>query len=349
MRGDIRGRWAGIRRRLALMSAKTRGQRIQLSIIIVNWNTRIFLGQCLRSIMDTIGDISHEIIVVDNCSPDGSAEMVAQEFPQVRLIANDENLGFARGNNQGIKESKGQYILLLNPDIVVHPQAIEKLLQFLEQRPEAGAVGARLLNPDGSTQRVGFFRRFPSVVQVILFDTALRRLAIRIKGLRERYWEYVDETRAHQVDQIPGACLMTRREVIERIGLLDEDFTFWYEDVDWCYRMRNRGWELYFLPQATMTHFGGQSFAHWSESQQQVQLHKSMLKFFIKHRGFAIARLVKWIVIIDRVLLTALDFLIGPAIDLLTGKDVKMRLERRKALIEWLMKCRLEELTSSTN
>jgi len=269
---------------------------------------------------------------------DGSADVVAREFPYVCLIANDTNLGFARGNNQGIQKSKGRYILLLNPDIIVHPQAIQEMLQFLEQRPRAGAVGAKLLNPDGTTQRVGLFRRFPSIRQVLFFDTILRRWAMRITNLRNRYWEYFDEDKPCEIDQVPGACLMTRRDVIQEVGLLDKDFTIWYEDVDWCYRMRKGGWELYCLPEATMTHVLGQSTIHWSTVEKEIRLHESMLKFFVKHRGPAVARLVKWIVIADRAFRMVLDLFIGRVFDLLTGrKDRRVRMEQRWAFLQWLM------------
>ncbi len=257
---------------------------MNLSVVIVNWNTAPLLLRCLESLYQTLrGDF--EIFVVDNASADGSAAAVKAKFPGVRLIENAQNAGFARACNQGLRLSTGAYLWLLNPDTAVRPGAAGRLIDFLRAHPEAGAVGPKLLNPDGSDQRRGYYRKFPSLLQVLLFYTLLRKFSLRIGFLRRRFWEHTDMNATCEVDQIPGASLLMRREVLDSPGLLDERIFLFFEDVDFCYRLKKAGWRLYYYPQAEIVHQGGASFESADRAAVMGRFYESMLYFFGKHHG----------------------------------------------------------------
>ena len=251
---------------------------LSFSIIIVNWNTRELLARCLASIYQHPPRVPFEVIVVDNASSDGSAAMVRERFPQVRLIENQENVGFAKGNNQAIAASQGKYILLLNSDTVVLPQALNRLIDFIETHPRAGMAGPRLLNPDGSLQ--------PSCTPFPTLAREAWRLfhGYRIKPLAEYPMATWDEITPREVDVLMGACLLVRREVIDQIGLLDEAFFMYSEEVDWCLRTKRAGWLVWWVPQASVVHYGGQSSRQASEK-MFLQLYRSKVLFFRKHYG----------------------------------------------------------------
>lgn len=272
---------------------------MKLSIIIVNWNTRELILQCIDSIMKSAPYLDFEIIVVDNNSSDGSVEAILNSYPSVKMVANDTNAGFAGGNNQGIVLSKGDYILLLNPDIVVHNNALQKMVAFLDDQVYAGAVGALLYNPDGTVQRHGMYGYPPSLVQVVLFRTMLFPISNRVMFLSAKFWEPLDLERTREVEHLPGACIMVRREVLNNIGKLDENFRIWFEDVDWSVRIKEAGFKLYLYPEATMTHYCGQSFKIWNNLTYKLRFNTSMYHYFLKHEGRFKANIVKWIVIFD--------------------------------------------------
>lgn len=270
----------------------------KLSIMIINWNTKDLLQACLRSLYEDPQQ-AFEVIVVDNHSTDGSLEMLRETFPQVEAISNTTNRGFAAAVNQAIPLSRGQCVLLLNPDTVILKGAIDRLLDFLESHPRAGAVGPQLLNLDGSVQRRGLYRRHPTIPQVCLFYTCLRFLAQRRRTLVARYWEHIDHTVTQEVDQIPGACCLVRRKVIEEVGLLDERFFLYFEDVDWCYRIRRHGWKLYFAPQAMVIHYVAGSTSQLLFPSRRWMLTKGLVLFFWKHRGAIAACLVASILLLN--------------------------------------------------
>ena len=275
---------------------------MDLSIVIVNYNTKEFLKGCLKSIYDTVKSIEFEIYVVDNASIDGSAQMVEDAFPTVKLIKNRENLGFARANNQAIEISKGRHVLLLNPDIIAHPKAMENMVEFLDKNSETGAIGARLLNPDGSIQISGYYCKFPSFFQVLFFYTALRHIALKSSFLKKEFWQHLDTDKACEVDQPPGACLMVKRTVIDQVGFIDENFPLFFNDVDWCYRIKRGGWKIFYYPNAEMTHFGGRSFVS-KEINDRIKWglasYNGLEKFFLKYNRRVTAIAVKLIVLID--------------------------------------------------
>ncbi len=229
----------------------------RLTVIIVNWNTRELLRDCLSSLGTGDPDVPREIMVVDNASRDGSPEMVAREFPAVRLIANTENVGFARANNQAIRASRGRYILLLNSDTVVpDPGIFRDWLAFLDDRPEIGASGCRLVTADGR-RWVGDAGFRPSLKTVGCYAFFLSRFFPRCcPGL------FLNESRlngALAVDWISGADLMTRRDVLEQVGLLDESLFMYAEDVEWGCRLRKHGYAVYYLPRFVIVHLVGAS------------------------------------------------------------------------------------------
>lgn len=271
---------------------------MDLSISIVNWNTKDALKLCLKSIYDSSHEIEFEVFVIDNNSSDSSAEMVMRRFPSVRLIRNKVNLGFARANNQAIKKSRGRDILLLNPDIVVLPNSLARMVNFMRSHSEVGAAGGKLLNPDGTIQKGGYYRRFPSVMQAVMGCTLLNRITGMGSFLERYYGEKIDSDTV-EVDQPPGACLMVRREVIGQVGLLDEDFNLWFEDVDWCYRIKKAGWKIFFYPEAEFIHRGGQSVKSLTLYDYEEIYTRSMLIYFKKHKGWLRFNLLRHILLVN--------------------------------------------------
>lgn len=250
---------------------------MDLSVIIVNWNTRDLLCQCLDSLSQKVKGIDTEIFVVDNGSTDGSVAAVREKFPGVKLIENPVNLGFAKANNQAFSVSKGRYLLLLNPDTQVKDEAIEGMLSFMDVHPEAGLVGAQLLNADGSKQNS--IANFPSLATELLNKSLLRRLfPEKFPGKETEYPGPIE------VDSVIGACMLVRREAVEQVGLLDEKFFLFLEETDWCYRMKKAGWKIYHIPQAEILHFQGKS-AEAEKGKARIEYYRSRYHYFRKNRG----------------------------------------------------------------
>lgn len=256
-----------------------------LSIIIVSWNTRELLWECLRSVVSLQSSqasilktedcqLTTEVLVIDNASTDGSADMVCTEFPEAHLIVNRENVGFARANNQGIRASQGRYVVLLNSDTVVRPDALAKLVGFMDGHPEAGAVGPRLRRVDGTAQPFAFGED-PTPGYL------LRRSANRL--LFRRHLHDWNTDAIQEVDWVAGTCLMVRREALDQVGLLDESIFMYFEDNDWCLRLRQADWKVYYNPQAEIVHIGGQSLTKNPTAQKSY--HESLRYFYRKHYG----------------------------------------------------------------
>jgi GT2 family glycosyltransferase len=208
-----------------------------LSVIIVNWNTKELLLNCIESLYRTIKGLSFEIFVVDNGSKDGSVNSVRKAFPEIELIQNQRNLGFARANNEALRKRKGQYALLSNTDVILKDGAIETLAEFMDRNPNVGIAGGQLINGDGSKQNS--FDNFPSLATEVLNKSLLRILfPTRYPSKRVSYSSPID------VQSVIGACMIVRSQAIREVGLLDEDYFFFMEETDWCYRMKRRGWRV---------------------------------------------------------------------------------------------------------
>lgn len=268
---------------------------MDLSIVIVNWNTRQYLSQCLQSLQQTAGTVDPigrtltfgpyltEVFVVDNASRDDSVAMVRDQFPWVRLIENDQNVGFAPANNQALREYTGRYALLLNSDTEVKPDALRLLVEFMEQTPTAGAVGAHLFNGDGTLQ--------PSCQPMLTPWREFWRLTFLDQIVRRSTYDMTrwNARDPQRVEVIKGACLLVRRTALDRIGLLDEQYFMYTEEVDLCYRLLHDGWTLHWLPTAHVVHYGEASSQQMAEK-MYVQLYRSKAQFYRKFGGEPRAR-----------------------------------------------------------
>jgi GT2 family glycosyltransferase len=254
---------------------------VDISIIIVTWNSEDFIRNCLDSIFLSAEGVSREIIVVDNGSSDRTAKMVREFYPTVNLIENKSNLGYATANNQGIEQARGRYVLLLNPDTQVLEQALSSMYRFMEENPQAGALGPKLLNPDRSTQPS--CREFPRFSTLIWEFTGLSRLFPKSVIFGRWRMSYFAFDQQREVDQPMASCLMLKREALEEVGSFDESFSMFFNDVDLCYRIKTAGWKIYFDPGAQVVHHKGASTR--KAKRKMIWLsHLAFYKFFKKHR-----------------------------------------------------------------
>ncbi len=230
-----------------------------LSVIILNYNTRELTKTCLTTVLSSrLGDYSMEVIVCDNGSTDGSVEMIRREFPSVKLIENGKNVGFAAGNNPGLKASRGRYALLLNSDTEVPAGTLSAMIAFMDENDRAGAATCKLVLPDGSMDPA-CHRGFPTPWASLTYVTRLEKLFPRTRTFGQYHQGYKNLTRVHEVDCIVGAFFMVRRDVLDTVGLLDEDYFMYGEDIDWAFRIRKAGWKIYFNPAVTILHKKKQS------------------------------------------------------------------------------------------
>lgn len=255
---------------------------MDVSIVIVSWNTCDILRNCLESVYSETKDVHFEVIVVDNGSTDDSVAMVKQDFPQVVLIENQENRGFAAANNQGMAIAKGRYVLLLNSDTVVLGNAVIKTVVFSDSHPKAGIVGCQVLNPDKFLQPTCFM--FPSVLNMFLSSSYLYKLFPRTKFFGRELMSWWNRDDVREVDAVTGCFMMVRREAIEQVGLMDEQFFMYGEETDWCYRFKKAGWEIMFTPEPQIIHLGGAS-SKSVRAEMILQTRASILLFFKKHRS----------------------------------------------------------------
>ena len=268
------------------------GIMLDLSVIIVNWNTSDLLAKCLRCVESTVQRVSYETWVVDNASTDGSVDMLRRDFPDVKLIANSQNVGFARANNQAMAVAAGRYVLLLNSDAFVKDNTIDEMVRFMDEHPDAGLAGCKLLYDDGRLQPS--CSSFPTLATELFIAFGLDRLFPKspIFGkYRMTDWDYRD---AREVDVIMGAFMLARADAIQKVGVMDEAFFMYSEEVDWCYRFKQAGWKIYFTPEVETVHlWGGSSKAVKVET--LIRLYRSRVQFFRKHYGRLTAALYKLI------------------------------------------------------
>ena len=262
----------------------------RFSIVVVSYNTADLLARCLASVLAQIGD-DDEVVVVDNASGDGSAALVEREFPDVRLIASAENLGFGAGNNRALAVTDGAYALLLNPDCELAPGSLDGLHRFMESHPRAAVAGGRLRYPDGSFQHASF--RFPTLWQVALdvFPVHWRLTESHLNGRYPRAWD----TRAFEIDHPLGALMCVRRAAIEEVGGFDERFFMYAEEVDWCLRFKRAGWQVWHCPDAVAIHHAGQSTKQHAAAMFR-QLHRSRFLLYDLHYPRWFARAARAIV-----------------------------------------------------
>lgn len=283
---------------------------VDLSIVIVNWNVGQLLADCLRSIEQQLERVDLEVIVVDSGSSDGSPAMVQEAFPWVILLDCGENVGFPKGNNLGLAISRGRHVLLLNPDTVVLDDALQVMMDYLDAHPEVGLVGGQLLNVDGSVQSSR--RRFPTLSTAVLESTWLEPYAPR--SLLARYtMADAPEDQTTEVDWLVGACLMARREAVAQVGLMDEGYFMYSEELDWCRRFKTAGWRIVYLPEARIIHYVGKS-SEQAVTRRHVNFQRAKLRYFYKFHGAAAGRLLRLVLILNyawQLKLEAVKYLLG--------------------------------------
>lgn len=255
---------------------------VDLSVCIVTLNTRSFLQDCLRSLYQNTHRVTLEIVVVDNGSTDGLAEFLAQEYPQVHLIQNPGNSGYTAPMNQALRRGSGRYLAQLNPDTLVGEAAFDGLVAFMDAHPQVGICGPRVENPDGTLQRS--CRRGESrPLAVIGYLTGLGRLFPANRALNQYHLNYLDENETHEVAGVAGSCMMIRRAVVEQIGYLDEVYFAYQEDADFCFRARQAGWLVMYMPKARITHFGGQGGSRVQPWRSIYEWHRSYWIYYRKN------------------------------------------------------------------
>ncbi len=263
-----------------------------LSVCIVNWNTRSDLEKAIASTLADADGLQVEVVVVDNGSTDGSADMVRQSFPSVTLIESGENLGFSRGYNLAAEHASGRHLLMLNPDTEVRGGALAALVKHLDSHPKTGAVGPRLVNPDGSLQHS--CRRFPRPMAAIFRNTPLGRLFPGNRFTRDYLMADWDHHTPREVDWLSGAAICIRREAWEQVGGFDEGFFMYAEDIDWCLRAHRAGWQVHYLPEAVIMHHIGRG-SDQRPLAMVIQFHRSMIRFYRKHYAPRWPVYIRWL------------------------------------------------------
>ncbi|MFC1687731.1 glycosyltransferase family 2 protein [Patescibacteria group bacterium] len=256
---------------------------MELSIIIVSWNVKELLKNCLHSVFQYPSSGSFEVFVVDNASHDGTHEMVKKYFPSVRMISNADNKGFARANNQAIKDAQGELILLLNPDTEVTAGALDKLVKYVKHKPSIGIAGPALLNTNGSRQLS--VRSFPTIGSLIMVFLKLHRLFPQTRSIKKLQMNEFNYSKDGKVDQVMGACFLIKNELIKKIGMLDENYFIWFEEVDFCKRAHDNGWEIWYVSDAKVTHHFAKSFGQVSNLSKQLLFTQSARIYSRKHLG----------------------------------------------------------------
>lgn len=287
---------------------------MDLSIIIVNWNTRDLLLNCLKSVFDHITKQEFEVWVVDNGSTDDSVAAVRKHYPAVQVIANHKNLGFAVANNKALKKMRGRYALLLNSDALLTPGAIEQLHGFMEKNQQAGMVCGQLLNEDGSKQNS--IANFPTITAMLTNETILRiLLPKKFPSKRRKYLKPIP------VDSCIGACVLVRKKTMDEVGLLDEDYFFYFEETDWAYRMHRHNWGVYFIPTAKIFHLQGKTATYSANT--RIMFYRSRSIFFKKWRPKT-----HWLMIVTVFLRLLIDYGLNTIHTLLTLGQNKEPLQK---------------------
>lgn len=280
---------------------------IDLSIIIVSYNAREFLLSCLLSIKDSVGDLRHEVIVVDNDSSDRSSEMIKKDFPNVILIESKRNLGFSKANNLGVKKAKGKYILFLNPDTLLHDDVLNKMVSFMDNHKNAGVSTCKLAMKNGKLDDA-CHRGFPTPWNAFCYFSGLAKIFPHSKIFSGYNLGFLDLNKIHEIDACAGAFMLTRREAGEEINWWDEDYFFYGEDLEFCYRLKEEGWKIYFVPSVSILHYKGVSGGIKKVSKEVSTANKktkrmatlarfqAMKIFYNKHYQDKYPRFITWLV-----------------------------------------------------
>jgi len=301
----------------------------ELSIVVLCWNDWKVLKDCLQSIYDHTHAIRFEVIVSDNGSTDDSIDQVRRNFPQVRVLENKQNLGFAKGNNVGIQAARGQYILILNPDTIIHEHALDRWVAFATEHPEAGGFGLRVLNPDGSYQISA--RPFLSIRGEWIAALGLRPLGFISTAFRSDTYVGWHGNSTRKIDWQSGCCVMFRSDLLKQIGGFDEQFFYQCEEVDLCLRVWQAGREILFTPSATITHLGGQSVRKFP-IRFEIEKLRNRYRYFYKHFGAEGARSFRRV---QMARMRVRKGLYGLVSLVKSDEILKSRLETYRTLIRW--------------
>jgi len=266
-----------------------------VSVIIVNYNVRDFILHALQSIKKALKNLDHEIIVVDNASVDGSPEFIKSQFPDVILIENEKNVGFAAANNIALKQAKGEYLVLINPDTLVQEDTFTSLMNFMKTHPDAGAATCKILNPDGSFS-LDSRHSIPSPSTAIWKILGLSKIFPKNKIFGQYNLTYLDPDDTYPVDAISGSFMFIRREAFLDTGLLDEDFFMYCEDIDYCHRLNNTGWKIYYVPESNIIHYKGESTKK-DNIDYVINFNKSLYLYFKKHFQSKYLGVFKWFIL----------------------------------------------------
>lgn len=254
---------------------------MDLSIIIVNYNTCEITLNCLKSVFESELMYTYEVILIDNNSSDSSVKRIETDFPQVRLICNDQNLGFSKANNQGIRLAKGRYILLLNSDTVIAKDTLSIMIEFMDNHYNVGAAGCKIVLPDGSLDKA-CRRGFPTPSASFYYAFGISKLFPKHPKFNQYQLTHLDPDQDYPVDCLVGAFMMVRTEAIQQAGLLDEEFFMYGEDIDWCYRIKQAGWEIHYYPYTQIIHYKGAS-SRRKPFKIIYEFHRAMYLFHRKH------------------------------------------------------------------
>jgi O-antigen biosynthesis protein len=279
---------------------------MDVSIIIVNYNVKEYIEQAITSIKRACKNLSYEIFIVDNASTDGSVDLIKKKFSDVHMIVNTENKGFAAANNQALKKANGDYILLINPDTIVQEDTLAVILNFFEQHPKCGMVGCKILNTDGTLQ-LACRRSFPTPWIAFTKITGLSKIFPRSKLFGKYNLTYLNEDETYEVEAISGSFMFFRKQVVNKIGYLDESFFMYGEDLDWCYRIREAGWKIYYVPKTKIIHFKGES-SKKSDRDLILQFYRAMKLFVEKHYRNRYFHVPQWLLLLGILLRASLSF-----------------------------------------
>lgn len=315
---------------------------MNLTIIIVSWNAKEYLFKCLRSITQTVASKHFDIIVVDNASSDGSPQMVIEQYPQVKLVRNSINLGFAGANNMGIRASKGKYLALINSDVEIMDACLDNLYKYMETHPDIGMLGPQILDSKGAIQRscMGFPTLWNTFCRALTLDTMFPKIKL-FGGNLMTYWPH---NTVKDVDVINGCFWMVRRDALNQVGMLDERFFMYAEDKDWCKRFNSAGWRVVYYPEAKAKHYGGASSSN-SPIRFYLEMYRANMQYWKKHYscaaqiGFVLISITHQVL---RLLIESIQYAVRKA----RRKETLFKIRRSTACIKWILSFNYEKRIS---